>query len=92
MQEQDANVSAILPSKGTEKAFVRYRDVVKYAHGMQLAIFGIENQDKNLSHYRDLLRGERMGRPAFPGGYGGNAKGNPTLFSRLSNVFAMRAG
>lgn len=42
MQEQDANVSAILPSKGTEKAFVRYRDVVKYAHGMQLAIFGIE--------------------------------------------------
>lgn len=54
MQEQDTNVSAVLSTKEFAGTFVRYRDVVKYAHGMQFAVFGIENQDK--IHYAMPLR------------------------------------
>ena len=54
LQDTDSNVSAVLSSKEASEAFVRYRDVVKYARGMQFAVFGIENQDK--IHYAMPLR------------------------------------
>lgn len=54
MEEKDTDVSSIILSKEMEESLERYRDVVKYARGMNFMILGIENQDK--IHYAMPLR------------------------------------
>lgn len=54
MEERDADLSSVIFSKETEESLEKYRDVVKYAKGMNFMILGIENQDK--IHYAMPLR------------------------------------